>query len=293
MRPGLRGTLFGLTVAAVLSVAGCTSSHAKAAPPASTTTTVAVGATNGTVTTPPTTSPSVPPTTALAVPTLGSATALTSYTSAPGAEGFGQVKPNTVYLGGDPTGRVDGITWQTWGGQQASGTGTGNWVGPGQIVAQATPQPVTITASDLGMCGSQYMYRAVQWFFAGEGQTSTSNPPLYLCVLEHPPSGIEFWSPSRNISCQIDYGPPYPDKQVYCQSLSPAQSVTMSTTGTYKTCAGTSCLGNPATNSLTLAYGDQISLGPFQCLSRTDGVTCTASGKGFQISKSGVVSAPQ
>jgi hypothetical protein len=218
---------------------------------------------------------------------------LTAYTSASGAEGFGQIKPSTVYLGGDPTGRVYGITWQTWGSQQAIGTGTGYWVGPGQIVAQASPQPARVTAFDPGMCGGEYMYRALEWYFAGEGQTSSSNPPEQLCVLEHPPSGIEFWSPSHNISCQIDYGSPYPDQQVYCQSQSPAHSVTMSTTGTYKTCAGTSCLGNPAANSLTLAYGDQITLGPFECVSRTEGMTCTASGHGFQVSRTGIVSATQ
>jgi hypothetical protein len=196
-----------------------------------------------------------------------------------------------VFLGGDPTGRVYGITWQAWGGQEATGTGTGYWVGPGQIVAQGTPQSVDITALDLGSCGGQYMYRAVEWYFPQHGQTSSA--PLHLCSLENPSSGIEFLSPSRNISCQIDYGPPYPDKRVYCQSLAPAQSVTMSTTGTYQTCTGTNCLGNASTNSLTLAYGDSITLGPFECLSGTQGMTCTASGTGFRISKTGIVSATQ
>ena len=59
-------------------------------------------------------------------------------------------------------------------------------------------------------------------------------------------------------------------------------------TGTFKVCKGQQCLGNPAVNTPVLAYGHSTSSGPFRCLSTTAGVTCTVSGKGFQISRSGI-----
>jgi hypothetical protein len=99
--------------------------------------------------------------------------------------------------------------------------------------------------------------------------------------------GGEFLSPSGNISCEIDNG--YIGlHQVYCQTISPPQSVVLARTGTFKVCKGQQCLGNPADNTPVLAYGHSTSSGPFRCLSTTAGVTCTVSGKGFQISRSGI-----
>jgi hypothetical protein len=51
------------------------------------------------------------------------------------SRGFGEVRPATVFNGGDPTGLVTGITWSSWGGSTATGTGTSDYVGPGQYVA--------------------------------------------------------------------------------------------------------------------------------------------------------------
>ncbi|HVW40128.1 MAG TPA: hypothetical protein VHC18_02145 [Amycolatopsis sp.] len=93
-----------------------------------------------------------------------------------------------------------------------------------------------------------------------------------------------FYSPTRNISCQI-----LPDS-VYCQTWTPARSVTMTTDGSFKTCEG--CLGDPGEHTPVLAYGATTAVGPFKCVSETAGVTCTTAGKGFAISRSGVVKAP-
>jgi hypothetical protein len=93
-------------------------------------------------------------------PTLG----LRTGTFAQGS-GFGQVRPKTVYNGGDPTGLVTSISWQGWGGAQAVGAGRGLYVAPGQAVAQGTIEPVRIVAFDLGTCNGRYMYAAVEWYF--------------------------------------------------------------------------------------------------------------------------------
>jgi hypothetical protein len=84
--------------------------------------------------------------------------------------GFGQVKPSRIFNGGDPTGLLTRITWQSWGGATATGTGTGEYVGSSQSVATGTQEQATVVAFSLGTCGGRLMYRAVEWYFPQHGQ---------------------------------------------------------------------------------------------------------------------------
>jgi len=96
-----------------------------------------------------------------------------------------------------------------------------------------------------------------------------------------------FLSPSGNLSCEMhtDDGP----ASAYCQSNSALQSVMMDPDGTITPCTGVQCMGDPALETPTLAYGQTARLGPFACLSTTDDMTCTVeSGQGFAISRAGV-----
>jgi len=111
--------------------------------------------------------------------------------------------------------------------------------------------------------------------------TSTTRVPMQT------PTGGEFLSPSGNISCEVDYHRAGLT-QAYCQTVTPPRSVTMGATGRYTTCTGQQCIGNPGINTPTLAYGTATGVGPFLCESATTGVTCTAGGRGFQISASGI-----
>jgi hypothetical protein len=99
-------------------------------------------------------------------------------------------------------------------------------------------------------------------------------------------TGGEFLSPSGNISCEVSL------VTVYCQTDTPARSVTMSAAGRYTTCAGVTCLGNPGEKTPALGYGTATGVGPFLCQSATTGVTCTTGGRGFRISDSGIASVP-
>jgi hypothetical protein len=101
-------------------------------------------------------------------------------------------------------------------------------------------------------------------------------------------AGGEFLSPSGNISCEVDYNPAGLTK-AYCQTATPARSVSIGASGRYTTCTGQQCLGNPGTGTPTLAYGTATGVGPFRCESAATGVTCLANGKGFRISTSGIV----
>jgi hypothetical protein len=114
-----------------------------------------------------------------AAPTLGVAGAFGS-----GGIGFGQVRPTEISLGGDPTGTLSGIAWQSWGASQATGTGTGIYVGPDQTVAQGTQETATVLASGLGTCGGAPAYQQVTWYFPQQGQTPSDNgsTPINACT---------------------------------------------------------------------------------------------------------------
>jgi hypothetical protein len=129
---------------------------------------------------------------------------------------------------------------------------------------------------------------AVGWW-TGMPHAAADNPICSANV-------CSFYSPSHNISCEIDYqrGAGIPD-MAYCQISRPQplqQSVHMDPTGAFTVCTGETCLGNPGLGQGTLAYGQNAGIGPFSCLSEVDGITCTvASGHGFIISSSGITPA--
>jgi hypothetical protein len=98
--------------------------------------------------------------------------------------GFGAVRPAEISLGGDPTGMLTGITWQSWGGAQATGTGTSTYVAPGQSVAQGTQETATVVAYGLGTCKGASAYQEVVWYFPQHGQTPADNggSPIQACT---------------------------------------------------------------------------------------------------------------
>ena len=85
-------------------------------------------------------------------------------------QGYGHVRPSTVFNGGDPTGFVGKIHWTSWGGSQAVGSGISDYVGPHQSVAQGTPESVRIVAFELGVCKGRSAYDAVEWYFPQHDQ---------------------------------------------------------------------------------------------------------------------------
>ena len=90
-------------------------------------------------------------------------------------QGFGQVKPAKIFNGGDPTGLVTHVVWSSWGGTQATATGTAEYVGPNQSNYQGTEESATVVAFDLGSCGGKYMYQAVEWYFPQHKQAFNPN----------------------------------------------------------------------------------------------------------------------
>lgn len=93
-------------------------------------------------------------------------------------KGFGTIKPPTVFLGGDPTGRVSSITWQNWGGQRATGYGQG-WC-PGSSVANGHRCQAALRASSLGLCHGRRAYRSMLFLFKS-GTTWTVGSRWNIC----------------------------------------------------------------------------------------------------------------
>jgi hypothetical protein len=155
----------------ILTATGATSSPASPA-----------GATR---TQPPSTSPPAPaatsPAAAQPVPVLGQSRGVT--------EGYGSARPAAISTGGDPTGILTNVSWQSWGGSQAIGTGTGYYDPPNVPVDQSRAEQATIVAFDLGTCGGQYMYRAVEWYFPASGGTFNASTYLNICAWTYHPSG--------------------------------------------------------------------------------------------------------
>jgi hypothetical protein len=145
--------------------------------PTPTTTGVPPSPTVPTAPVPPTTpsNPTAPasPTTS-ATPTLGK-----PFDSS--QQGLGQVRPTTILLGGDPQSYVQNVTWTSWGGATATGTGTSTWVAPGESVSQGSQEQVTVVAFDLGTCDGTLMYQKVDWYFPEHGQTFDVNGSSPIC----------------------------------------------------------------------------------------------------------------
>jgi hypothetical protein len=103
-------------------------------------------------------------------------------------QGFGQVEPVTIFNGGDPTGLVKHISWQSWGAAKAIGYGQAEYVGPNQSVATGKQKPATVVAFHLGMCDGKLMYQAVEWYFPGEGQSFNAKQYENVCTGSYVPS---------------------------------------------------------------------------------------------------------
>ncbi len=104
------------------------------------------------------------------------------------------------------------------------------------------------------------------------------------------PTSTEFYSPSGNISCEIDtQSGTNSENLAYCYTLSPPQSATLTAPSTLTSCTGGECLANAGIGTPTLPYEYSVTLDSITCLSLMQGMKCTLpSGNGFVIAKAGV-----
>jgi hypothetical protein len=118
------------------------------------------------------------------VPTLGQMAG----TFGMNGQGFGLVRPSTVFNGGDPSGLVLSVVWGSWGGPRAVGTGISDYSAPNQSVAGGTRLPATIVAFNLGTCDGKLMYQAVEWYFPERGQIFDPTTYENICTGSYVPN---------------------------------------------------------------------------------------------------------
>jgi hypothetical protein len=100
-------------------------------------------------------------------------------------KGFGDVRPATIFLGGDETGLVQHVHWRSWGGSRAVGSGIGEWLGRNQFSYEASPAAVTIVAFNLGECRGKRAYTAIAWYFPEHGQHFEPSTHIDICTGEY------------------------------------------------------------------------------------------------------------
>ncbi|WOC13636.1 J domain-containing protein [Gordonia sp. MP11Mi] len=98
----------------------------------------------------------------------------------PNGRGYGTEKPTEVYAGGSPTSRITDVTWSSWGGDTAEGTGTGTYREDGRV-GREQYIPATIIASDIGMCDGKRAYLTIAWYFPSKGETASPDREMKTC----------------------------------------------------------------------------------------------------------------
>ncbi len=96
--------------------------------------------------------------------------------------GYGSIKPTTVISGGDGASEVTDITWQSWGKPQAIGHGKALYVTANETAAQASLEPATAVAFNLGTCNGKAAYNAFEWYFPEYGQKYNPNKYTNACT---------------------------------------------------------------------------------------------------------------
>jgi len=115
------------------------------------------------------------------VPVLGQSRSIT--------DGYGSVRPATISNGGDATGLVTNVSWQSWGGSQAVGTGTAEYDPPNVPLALSKPEQATVVAFNPGTCDGVYMYQDIEWYFPESGGAFDASTYLNVCSWTFHPSG--------------------------------------------------------------------------------------------------------
>jgi hypothetical protein len=103
----------------------------------------------------------------------------------PGLTGFGHVRPQEIFLGGDPTGLVRHIHWSGWGRGQAVGSGEAEYDWPGtSVAANGLTSGARVVAFHLGTCRGRRSYNALEWYFPKYGQLFDPHRYIDACTGE-------------------------------------------------------------------------------------------------------------
>jgi hypothetical protein len=77
-------------------------------------------------------------------------------------------------------GIVTNVSWRSWGGAEAIGSGIAYYDPPNVPVDRATKEQATVVAFNRGTCSGKYTYQTIEWYFPQSG--GSFNPNVYLDV---------------------------------------------------------------------------------------------------------------
>jgi hypothetical protein len=107
--------------------------------------------------------------------------------------GFGEVKPQEVSYGGDPTSFVSKVRWVSWGGARAVGHGIADWVWPGWCVACGSVElPATVVAFGRSTCQGHSAYSRLEWYFPSRGMSFSRRLGGNICNADSTPAQPPF-----------------------------------------------------------------------------------------------------
>ena len=232
------------------------------------------------------------------------------------------VRPSVISLTADGSADVEHLQWTGWGASVAHATGissASNGI-PNMAQGKRIKKPAQVTLSSPGLFQGREVYRC----FAVTVPPAAASPPScltdrggYWSLTGTMPSGgsgttatttaasptpptpstyAEFYTPSRNIACEMsDNGTA--QAGIACIMQKPPAMAGLKASGVATICQhqGLRCTGNLGYDpSLPppreLPYGSSKTVGRFRCTSGSTGVTCvvSATGKGFFISRQSV-----
>lgn len=230
------------------------------------------------------------------------------------------VRPPSLDLTEDGSVALVELRWTGWGSSvaHAEGVFSASNCKPNCAQGELTRHPAQVTLSSPGVVFGHTVYRC---FRLTVPASRKSNQQMCLGPLPgggsqygyvvgatkpvppgKPPSptttGATFLTPlPGHVGCQISVSATF--TQVFCQASGPhnraalAHGATLKATGLYSTC-GATCVGNPGEGTPTYPVGKTVTVRPFTCTVKPDGVQCvvTATGKGFLFNEDSVTAVP-
>jgi hypothetical protein len=261
--------------------------------------------------------------TLMAAPELASATrgaraASTPTTWAPGCNGgpitWSQHPPELAFTCGGPTAIVVHLRWRHWGNATAQGSGTYEYAGCTPNCAQARRRraAATVTASNIGYCGTRRVYGKISVRFAPPGRLKNFSQPTVCSYTGQRPTSRPAPKPAPSnpsefrvrlaggtFGCAVGevgetlcFGVPLtPEGSAPNVQVAKLQSGGQVTACVEHGLSDVHCFeGNLGDPIPYLSPGQQTTVGPFTCKVLQAGVECTvtATGKGFLLTPEAV-----
>jgi hypothetical protein len=214
-----------------------------------------------------------------------------------------RVRPTLLLMFEDGSWVIKNLRWSSWGGAVARATGisSASTGVPDQATAPRIDKPAQVVVSHPERLFGREVYGCFQLTVPSSPASDQHEclkrshgnqydyTPVSKPTSKPAPKVVRFYTPSRNIHCEMsDNGSS--QSSVFCDMEKPPAIVGVLASGHVTIHRGGSGNFGEGPPFRLLRYGSFATVGRFRCKSAFTGVTCvlTATGKGFFISKQSV-----